>query len=130
MQSPTHHPVVLCVDDDPAQLGVHAAVLSSAGYEVLTATNAAAGLHLLTHHPVELVICDHLMHDLSGAVLLAEMKRIKPNVPVVLFSGLPDAPEGAEQADVFLTKGMSSRDFLEVIRELLKGRAASGGNRS
>lgn len=130
MQSPTHRPVILCVDDDSAQLSVHAAVLSSAGYEVLTATNAAAGLHLLTHNLVELVICDHVMHDLSGTVLLAEMKRIKPNVRVVLFSGLPDAPEGAEHADVFLTKGMSSPAFLNVIRELLKGRAASGGNRS
>jgi len=130
LQSPTHRPVILCVDDDSVQLSVHAAVLSSAGYEVLTATNAAAGLHLLTHNLVELVICDHVMHDLSGTVLLAEMKRIKPNVPVVLFSGLPDAPEGAEHADVFLTKGMSSPAFLDVIRELLKGRAASGGNRS
>ena len=122
MQLPTHRPVILCVDDDSAQLGVHAAVLSGAGYEVLTATNAAAGLHLLTHNPVELVISDHVMRDLSGTVLLAEMKRIKPDVRVILFSGLPNAPEDAEHADVFLSKGMPSPDFLDVIKKLLQGR--------
>jgi len=128
MQPPTHRPVILCVDDDSAQLSLRAAVLSRAGYDVLTATNAAAGLHLLTHNPVELVISDHVMRDVSGAVLLAEMKRIKPGVRVVLLSGLPDAPEGAEYADVFLTKGMSPPDFLNVIQGLLKGSAAGAGN--
>jgi DNA-binding NtrC family response regulator len=128
LQFPTHRPVILCVDDDPAQLAAHAAVLSGAGYEILTATNAAAGLHLLTHNPVELVISDHVMHELSGAVLLTEMKRIRPGVRVILFSAFADAPDNAEYADVFLTKGMSSRDFLNVIHGLLEGRATSVGN--
>jgi CheY-like chemotaxis protein len=39
-------PVILCVDDEAAGLALRCQVLSSAGYKVLTASDAAAALEL------------------------------------------------------------------------------------
>ena len=119
--------VVLCIDDDSEQLKLRTMILSSAGYTVLTATNAAAGLHLFMHNRVDLVISDHVLPDAPGADLLGEMKRANPKLPVVL-SGFSETPAGIEAADIFLTKGMAVPDFLVAIAKLLSRRAKSAGN--
>lgn len=126
--SSTPRQVVLCIDDDSDQLNLRTLALSSAGYRVLTATNAAAGLHLLTHNHVDLVISDHVLPDAPGADLLGEMKRFNPRVAVVLLSGFSEAPAGIEHADVFLTKGMAVPDFLAAIAKLLSRKAKSASN--
>lgn len=120
--------VILCIDDDLDQLKLRALVLSGAGYKVLTATNAAAGLHLFMHNHVDVVVSDHLLPDAPGSDLIGEMKRLKPAVPVLLLSGLPEAPAGAEQADLFLTKGMAVPEFLAGVAKLLNGKAKSASN--
>jgi len=120
--------VILCIDDDSEQLNLRTLALSSAGYRVLTATNAAAGLYLFAHNHVDLVISDHVLPDAPGADLLGEMKRFNPNVPLVLLSGFSETPAGVEQADVLLTKGMAVPDFLAAIAKLLSGKAKSASN--
>lgn len=121
-----HRSVLLCIDDNPAELRLRARVLFNAGYAVLTATNGAAGLHLFTHNHIDLVISDHVLQDVPGAHLIAEMKRIKPGVPFLMLSGLQDCPQGAEEADVFITKGMSPPEFIEAIGKLLNSEPAVG----
>lgn len=71
-----------------------------------------------------------MLQDVPGAQLIDEMKRLKPDVPFLMLSGLPDAPEGAERADMFVTKGMSPPDFLAAIQKLLKGKAIGARNLS
>jgi len=120
--------VILCIDDDSEQLNLRTLALSSAGYRVLTATNAAAGLYLFAHNHVDLVISDHVLPDAPGADLLGEMKRFNPNVPLVLLSGFSETPADVEQADIFLTKGMAVPDFIAAIAELLSRKAKSASN--
>ena len=120
--------VILCIDDDSEQLKLRTMILSSAGYTVLTATNAAAGLHLFMHNRVDLVISDHVLPDAPGADLLGEMKRANPKLPVVLLSGFSETPAGIEPADMFLTKGIAVPDFLAAIAKLLSRRAKSASS--
>src|SRR5438270_11696571 len=110
--------VILCIDDDSEQLKLRTMILSSAGYTVLTATNAAAGLDLFMHNRVDLVISDHVLPDAPGPHWMAEMKRANASVPVVLLSGFSETPAGVEQADIFLTTGMSVTELLASIAEL------------
>jgi CheY-like chemotaxis protein len=123
MQPPNPRLVLLCIDDNADELKLRTLILANAGYTVLTARTGEAGLHLFTHNHVDLVISDHVLQDVPGAQLIDEMKRLKPDVPFLMLSGLPDAPDGAERADMFVTKGMSSPDFLAAIQKLLKGKA-------
>ena len=94
-------------------------LLSIAGYKVLTATNPHAALRLFALNEVDLVITDHLLPGLSGVELTAEMKRLKPEVPVILYTGLLDPPANAEVADLILVKGMTPPEFLAAIAKLV-----------
>ncbi len=111
--------VILCVDDEAAALALRALVLSRAGYKVLTAADGAAALELFRCIQVDLVITDHCLPGLTGAQMAAEMKRLKPAIPVVLFSGLVEAPPGSEHADLLITKGMPVVEFLREVGRLI-----------
>ncbi len=112
-------PVILCVDEDPTGLTARRLLLTLAGYVVLTATTATIALKRFAHNHVDLVITDPLLPDLSAAQLVSEMKRLKPQVPVVLLTGLVEPPAGFEQADRLLSKGMTPPEFLAEIGKLL-----------
>jgi CheY-like chemotaxis protein len=111
--------VILCIDDEPTGLIVRRLLLSTAGYAVLTATSAETALRLFRCNRVDLVITDHLLQDLTGAELISELKLLKPEIPVVLLTGLVDPPPGFEEADLLLTKGMRPSEFLAEIAKFL-----------
>jgi len=111
--------VILCVDDDPTGLTARRLLLSIAGYTVLAAASAEIALRLFGCNHVDLVITDHLLPDLTGAELVSELKGLKPEVPVVLLTGLIDPPPGFEQADLLLTKGMTPPEFVAKIAQVL-----------
>jgi len=119
-------PVILCVDDEPAGLIARRLVLSTAGYAVLTAASGAIALRLLTCNQVDLVVTDHLLPDLSGVDLISSMKQLKPDVPIILLTGLVDPPPGFEKADMLLTKGITPPEFLAEIERLLSQRWPNG----
>jgi hypothetical protein len=51
------------------------------------------------------------------------MKKLKPDVPIVIISGLVDAPEGMEHADLFIFKADSPPEVLQKISDLLNSRS-------
>ena len=113
------------MDDEQTGLTARRLLLSIAGYTVLTATSGNAALRLFRCNHVDLVITDHLLPDFPGAELASRMKQLKPEVPVVLLTGLVDPPVGFEHADLLLTKGMTPQEFLAEIAKLVsKGQAA------
>jgi CheY-like chemotaxis protein len=112
-------PVILCVDDEVPALALRCLVLTSAGYEVLTAADGVGALELFKCIPVDLVITDYWLPGLTGVQIAAEMKWLKPAVPVILFSGVAEAPPGSELADLVITKGMPVEELLSEIGKLI-----------
>lgn len=112
--------VILCVDDDPMGLAARRMLLSIAGYEVLIAITGETALQMFRCQRVDLVIADHFLPDSTGAEITAAMKQLKPEVPVVLLTGAMDPPQGSENADLVLTKGMDPPDFLAAVAKVLK----------
>lgn len=110
--------VVLCVDDEPTILMARRLILSIAGYQVLTAGNGDTALDLFRRHPVEMVITDHFLPDLTGAEIAAEMKRLRPEVPIVMLTGYAEVPEASGCVDLVLIKGMQPPDFLDAVAKL------------
>jgi CheY-like chemotaxis protein len=111
--------MILCIDDEPTGLTARRLLLSVAGYTVLTASSGSAALKLFRCNHVDAVITDHLLSDVTGAELTSEMKRLKPEVPVVLLTGMVDLPPGYELADLVLTKCITPPQFLSEIAKLL-----------
>jgi CheY-like chemotaxis protein len=99
-------------------------VLSNAGYQVLTAGSGEEGLEVFRQHPVDLVIADHFLTDKSGAETAAEMKQLKPDVPILIVSAASEPPSGLEFCDGFLSKGEGPDALLEVIAGLLSRKGA------
>lgn len=127
MTSPSsRQPLVLCIDDAEVALRVRKLLLANAGYQVLTAPSGEEGLRLFLENPVELVIADHFLSDKSGSEIAAEMKELKPEVPILIVSAASEPPSGLEFSDGFLSKGEGPDALLETIAALL-GRGESKG---
>jgi two-component system cell cycle sensor histidine kinase/response regulator CckA len=93
--------------------------LSAAGYDVLTATDGESALRAFIQDHVDLVITDQFLPDNTGGQLAAEMKRLKPKVPVILYTGMMDAPADARNFDLILSKGMAPPEFLAAIGKVV-----------
>lgn len=63
-------------------------MLETAGYEVTAATNGDQALRMFTTLDVDGVLLEYDLPDATGSAVRAEMKRIKPDVPVLLFTGV------------------------------------------
>ncbi|MBZ5688517.1 MAG: response regulator [Acidobacteriia bacterium] len=92
---------LLCIHRDPAQL----ALLRENGYELLTATNVSEGLRLLESRPVDLIVLEYHLGLMDGDVVAAEIKKVKPQLPIVMLTDHLDLPDGAlKSADALVTK--------------------------
>jgi len=98
---------ILCIDDDPQSLKVRGILLESMGYKVLSEPDAERGLHTFRNHDVDAVLMDYQMPGMSGGEAAVEMKRLRPDIPVLIMSALPWLPESApkEAIDGFIQKG-------------------------
>jgi CheY-like chemotaxis protein len=120
MSTSSAHSLILCIDDAEVALRVRKLLLTSAGYRVLTAASGEEGLAAFKSNPVELVIADHFLSGKSGSEIAAEMKQLKPEVPILIVSAAAEAPSGLEFCDGFLSKGEGPDTLLETIARLLK----------
>src|SRR5437867_9028709 len=91
---------ILCVEDDKAYLRLRKAVLEREGYLVLTATTGTEALAILRESKVCLVLSDHMLRGTTGVALAGRMKKMKPHVPVVLYSG--QVPDAMANVDCFI----------------------------
>ena len=88
------------------------------GYLVLTAGTGSEALSILRRQPVCLVLSDHMLRGTTGVALAARMKKMKPHIPVVLYSG--QATEALGEVDCFISKDESVASFLSIISSLVK----------
>jgi CheY-like chemotaxis protein len=112
--------MVLCVDDEAIGLRVRKILLESHGYQVLTANDGVEGLSLFDQYPVDLVVLDYYMPGLNGGEVAAEMRKRRPQVPIIFLSAYFSLPaEALELADAFLTKGDPPDVLIEKIQQLV-----------
>ena len=75
---------ILWVDDEIDLLQPYIIYLGSKGYEVVTATNGQDALDLL--RGIDIVFLDENMPGMTGLETLQEIKRLRPEVPVVMIT--------------------------------------------
>ena len=113
---------LLCIDDHKPSLAGWCLYLQGAGYSVETAHGAQEGLQLFATQPIDLVLLDYAMPEADGGEVAATMKQIKPQVRIVMFSGVSEVPpEARAHVDAFLQKGQPPSVVLQKIEELLQG---------
>ncbi|MDC8756893.1 EAL domain-containing protein [Janthinobacterium fluminis] len=116
---------LLIVDDEAGSLSALRRLFSQDGYRVLTASGGAEALELLAAHPVQVILADHRMQDMSGAAFLDIAKELYPATVRIMLSGQPDADavdEGLKQGAIFqfLSKPWSDEALREHIRDAFR----------
>lgn len=116
--------LVLLVDDDPEIRTLVFAVLSAAGYAIITADNGASALSLLDHlaHPPDLILLDQNMPVMDGDGFVRALHERRSGVPIMAFTS---AAEGAEwaaqiQAAAFLAKPFAVEDLLAIVAQFAR----------
>ena len=116
---------ILIVDDELAIATMVEAILAGLGYRVTALTSAVDALASFRAHPddYDLVLTDQTMPHLTGTALARELRQIRPNVRIVLFSGFGELVNGAgaQGIDVFLSKPVLKADLVAAVRRALDG---------
>lgn len=116
---------ILFVDDDPVLTGMGTTQLESLGYTVSSRTNSIEALALFKNKPdnFDLVITDMTMPKMTGDQLATEIKRIKPNIPIILCTGfsLKISPDNIHKIDIdaFLLKPIIIEEMAKTVRNVL-----------
>jgi response regulator RpfG family c-di-GMP phosphodiesterase len=79
---------ILCIEDQFDNVATLTYMLEGIGYEVIAASNAKQAIDLFADQPVDGVLLKYNLPDAVGTSLRAELKAIRPNVPVLLFDGI------------------------------------------
>jgi CheY-like chemotaxis protein len=115
--NPTLKRTILCVDDDEAVLRYEKALLERSGYTVLTASSAQQGLRLATMCKCDAVLLDYEMPGMNGHQVASEIKRVRPELMVILLSGSDVPTHALASVDAFVPKLEASRQLLPLIAE-------------
>ena len=101
------YPAVLIVDDEITIVESLKGILSDDGFEVLHAYNGYEALKKIEAESPDIVLLDIWMPGMDGIETLKEIKKIAPNLPVVMITG-----HGTIESAVDSTKS-GAYDFLE-----------------
>jgi PAS domain S-box-containing protein len=128
--TPTGQEHILFVDDEPALAYLGQELLTRLGYTVAIYTSSAEALEAFRGDPqcFDLVITDQTMPQMSGATLAGALRRLRPDIPILLCTGYSDAltPEKVQALgiDMVCMKPMTVCDWSAAIRRVLAQHAA------
>lgn len=101
--------LVLVVDDEPIMRKIAVNVMQNSGYQVLVAESGKLAIEIFKQYQpkIKLVLLDLLMPEISGSETFREMKKIHPDVNVLLVSGA----KSDKRIQVLLAQG--AKGFVE-----------------
>ena len=119
--------LILVVDDEPNVRDLTATILAQHGYRILTAGDGGEALALFAPRPEEirLVITDLAMPNLDGLGLARILRRLNPEVRILMTSGMADERVTASAGEApghLLRKPFKAATLLHTVRDVLHSR--------
>jgi DNA-binding response OmpR family regulator len=116
---------ILLVDDNAPLRGVLAMILEEAGFEVVTASNVNDALKLTGAEHFDVLLSDLQMPNAGdGLTVVSAMHHKNPDAVTLILSGYPEMKAAAAaillQTDEVLTKPISGKELIKIIRSRLK----------
>jgi DNA-binding response OmpR family regulator len=115
--------IVVIEDEQPIRRGVVDALRAS-GYEVAEAADGARGQEEAVRAGVDLVLLDLLLPRRDGLDVLAEVRKVRPALPVIILTargGEDDRVRGLKMgADDYVVKPFSARELLARVEAVLR----------
>jgi len=116
---------LLIVDDEHVIAEMTRLLFQKLGYTIQTAPGGDEALDIFNSDPYnfDLIITDQVMPGMSGLDLTREIKRIRPEIPVILCTGYSDIAEPVKAKELgvneFLSKPVLTEDLAGAIRRVL-----------
>ena len=115
---------ILIVEDDFSTRKLMTVVLKNAGFKPIPAENSAEALALFESEKPALVLCDIMLPDVSGFRLTENLRRIDPEVPIIIVTA-KQTPSDKHYgfmvgADDYMTKPVDEEELILRIKALLR----------
>jgi len=126
---------VLLADDETAPRNITARLLTAIGFECVCAQNGEEAVRRFREDPDRfgLAVLDVVMPVCDGPGCLRELRRLRPDLPVLFISGYDDDSLKAELSEAstgFLQKPFRMKDLREQLRRLSAGEEPDRGSLS
>jgi PAS domain S-box-containing protein len=127
-----HGEHILYVDDEAALAGLGKKMLERLGYQVTVKTSALEAIAAVRgrSEPFALVVTDLTMPVMDGARLGSELRKIQPNLPMIITTGYTGVMTAAEARELgfggMLSKPSTARTLGEAVHRVLHQTASIG----
>ena len=117
---------VLVVDDDHDMVSALSDILRKAGYHPLSAHSGHEAIAMVEQGLPDVLISDLRMAGMSGHGLQAELKRIAPDLPVIIITAFGSIQTAVESMKLgafdYITKPFSNGELLLIVSRALENR--------
>lgn len=114
---------ILIVDDEEKIRDVIASYLQNEGFQTKEAANGKQAVEMIRHFPIDLMILDLMLPDLSGEEVCQQVRQISP-VPILMLTAKAaeeDRITGLEiGADDYVVKPFSPREVVARVKVILR----------
>ena len=117
---------IAIIDDDPDILDASRLVLTSKGYEVISATNPIDGYQMVKEKSPDLIILDVMMNEPDDGFFLAQkFRKENINTPILMYTSVSKAigiDFGVSEivpVDDFVEKPISPEELIQKVEKLL-----------
>lgn len=111
---------LLVVDDDRAVREACQAIAESLGMNTIAAASAREGLALIGQTPVDVVLTDLRMPGMDGIRFLEEIRKVRPDVYVIVMSGYGSIESAVESMQKGATTFISKPFRMDELRQALR----------
>lgn len=115
---------ILLIDDDELVCEMTVAVLKKLGYDCRAVASACEAREAFSDDPLkfDLIMVDHLLSDANGIALATDLLGIRPDIPIVLYTGGQGGVEDVHSKVVraIITKGLTRQEFAEALERIFE----------
>ena len=115
---------VLVIDDEKGLRDMMTFALKRLKFEVDTAENGEKGIVTALAGDFDVVICDVMMPGLDGLAVLEILKRERPELEIILVTGIPDDESAARAMKLGAVDYVAKPYHLPQLLELIEKTAA------
>ena len=124
----TEPSTILLIDDNATQAATRQLILSRSGYFVIAVLNPVRALERFSSDDfpseIKLVVTDHLMPGMNGAEFVKALRKLRPEMPVLVISGLEEAEDEYKGLNVqFRMKPLLPDLLLSTVGDLIAHRS-------
>lgn len=120
----------LVIDDERIVLDSVSKILTEGDFEVDVSLNGRDGLEMAVRNDYDIVLTDIRMPDIGGMIVLREIKKAKPSLPVVIITGYATVSSAVQAMKLgaadYLEKPFAPDELIGSVASALDAAGAKG----